>query len=972
MIMRWYDKTVEEVAELTDGDVTNGLSSESAAERLYRNGRNEIFPIEHKTLSGYLSDFSTNGLSLLLILVSLVSLFFKEYLIAISAIVLVGVSYFVTFVAYYSSRKVLERGARNSLPSARVVRDGKLQIVKQDEIVVGDLVQLSAGDIVPCDARIISTDRLFIVETGITDGVGSIEKNADFVEYRNVPPHMCFNMAWASTIVTKGSGLALTCEVGKNTLVRRTGKNRPAAEYHKLAIFDTLGKIGGKMSLFYILAAFVISLAGLFPSVGVNPIMTVLVSLSLGSAGLSEFLVLFAYIIVACGLFDSLREGVGDDTGDEYGGSPGKQGRAVGKRAKKSSLIKNADRLDTLKSVTTVIVPPEAIYSRRDMTLEKIYVSGTLYDASQRDFADKCSRLLKYAVVTTGLYGENKLSNVGDEGSDFYTFEEDAILRAAFENKLYNRSLENEYPLIDFKRKNDYNRFDTSLVRFNGDNTVLLRGEADEILALCTHYCENGRVFRLGPVERSKIEVAATQLMRQAYRVVAIASKTSRFNSLTKLRDSQNDLIFEGFIALIEPILPGVSQTLSRFNKANIKVMLFCDDVSEKDFQIARAIGMVQSRENVITGEEIRALGDENGVLSGEKIIKYTMMTGMTVADKETVIKALKEKGETVAFMGNKLREITLLREADIGITESMYLTSSSDSGKARYDGCEALRFVADALVTMVGTDSGGGLTAVSEVIGSAKNINNNIDRMLRYLLGTQSVRVLLVLWSLLSGKMLLTPTAILVLGLIFDFSAVLIMAFKKPSMRILREEGRDISEKSMMKMSGKCIINGLLCGAFMLASVYLLTLTKVIPTASFAAAVFLSSVTLSASMLLICLGEGSHAKRELRLSRAELIYLLAVLAFTVVCGTVKKITALITTSLVISPSVLVAAFAVPIFAPLFALLTVKIFGGKAFKRFCRRSARRIALARENYKKKKSEKKKSEKAKIDIDFDDEI
>ena len=214
MAERWYDKTVPEVEEITGSDAVNGLSSESAQERLEKNGRNEIFPIEHKTPAQHLSDFSTSGLGLLLVFTSLISLFFKEYLLAASAILLIALSYFVMFTTYYSSRVLLERAARNSLPSAKVIRDGKLCTVKQDEIVVGDLIYLSAGDIVPCDARIVKDNSLYIVETGITDGVRSIAKRSDFVEYRNVPPHMCFNMAWASTIVTKGNGLAIACELG--------------------------------------------------------------------------------------------------------------------------------------------------------------------------------------------------------------------------------------------------------------------------------------------------------------------------------------------------------------------------------------------------------------------------------------------------------------------------------------------------------------------------------------------------------------------------------------------------------------------------------------------------------------------------------------------------------------------------------------------------------------------------------------
>ena len=918
---RWHDKTAQEVAEITGCDLRDGLTEEAAQEKLEAGPKNVIFPIEHKTVGQYMADFSTNGLGLLLVLVALLSLFFKEYVLAVSAVLLIALSYLVMFVTYYNSRVLLERAARNSLPRAKVIRSGKLCSIKQDEIVVGDLIRLSAGDIVPCDARIVKDSSLYIVETGITNGVGSIQKKSDFIEYRNVPPHMCINMAWASTIVTKGSGLAIACEVGKRTLVCRTGKNRPAAEYHKLAIFDTLKKIGGKMSLLYIAVAFVISLLGLLPILGgQSSMMTLLVALSLGAAGLSEFLMLLGYIIVACGLFDSLSRK---------------------RQTKKGSLIKNADRLDTLKKVDTLIVPPESIYSKRQMSLEKAYVSGQLYDVAEDGFSANCLRLLKYAVITTGLYGQNKMGISSDEGGDFYTFEEDAILRSAFECDIYNSSLESEYPLIEFKRKSDYNSFDTALVRFNGDNTVLLRGEANEILASCTHYYENGRYLRLGPVERSKIEVAAVQLMRQAYRVIAVASKISRFNSLTKLRDSQNELIFEGFIALIEPILPGVSQTVSKCAAAGMKVMLFSDEVSEKNFQIARAIGMISSRDDVINGEALRRIAEGDPEQAAEIISKYTMFEGMSVSDKELAIKLLRENGRTVAFLGNKLRELPLLRAADIGMTECLRLTGG-DEENPEVDGCEALRFVSDAVVTMVDMDSSGGLNSAVEVIGSAKNINNNVDRMLRYLICMQSTRFVIVLWSLMSGTMLLSPTAILISGLILDFSAALIMAFKKPSPRILAEKDRDVSEKSIAQTAEKCVEKGIICAVLTLMIAYILNLTGLVASTSLAACVFLSLVTLSASVMMQTLNEGRTARTELRISKMQFLYLAAVTVFVVLSAVFGRFIREITGSSTFSLYSLISAALLPIAGPTLSSLFLRLRVSERIDRGARGAGNKI------------------------------
>ena len=905
MAGRWYDKTIDEVVELTGGDLLNGLSSENAEERLEKNGKNDIFPIEQKSASECISDFSTNGIALLLVLVAIISLFFKEYLLSIFSLALIAVSYLTVFVAYYSSRVVLDRAARNSLPSAKVIRSGRLCTVKQDEIVVGDLLQLSAGDIVPCDARIVKDSSLYILETGITNGVGSIAKKSDFIEYRNVPPHLCHNMAWASTIVTKGSGLAIACETGRNTLVCRLGRNRPAAEYNKLAFLDTLRRIGGKMSLFYIAAAFVIAFLGLLPPFGADSsLMNLLVALSLGAAGLSEFLVLFGYIIVACGLFESLSKR---------------------KQYKKGALIKNADRIDTIKKVDTVIIPPEAIYSKRRMSVEKAYVSGKLHDVSERGFADTCTRLLKYAVVTTGLYGQNKVGVSTDEGGDFYTFEEDAILRYAFECGVYNSSLESEYPLIEFKRKNDINEFDTALVRFNGDNTVVIRGEADEILSRCTHYYENGRVLRLDPIERSKIEVAAVQLMRQAYRVIAVASKTSRYNSLAKLSDSQNQLIFDGFIALMEPILPGVSQTIARCRAAGVKVMLFSDEKGEKNYQIARAVGLLSSRRDVIKGEELRALAASGGENLPETIAKYTMFEGMSISDKQLAIKMLRESGRTVAFLGDKLRELPLLREADVGMTESLSLTGE-DEEKPEVDGCEALRFVADAVVTMVDMDSSGGLNSAVEVIGNAKNINNNIYRMLKYLISMQSVRFVMVLWFLMSGSLLLSPTAILISGLVLDFSAALIMAFRRPSARILAEKDMDISEKSMLKTGKQCFENGAVCGVVAIILIYLSTALSIVPKAALPACAFLSLVAMSASIMMHTLLEGRPVKNELRIGKLQLFYLVAVSAFAITCSIAGNFTRAITLSeSAASVKTLLPAVLICILAPIVSGVLVRL-----------------------------------------------
>ena len=355
-----------------------------------------------------------------------------------------------------------------------------------------------------------------------------------------------------------------------------------------------------------------------------------------------------------------------------------------------------------------------------------------------------------------------------------------------------------------------------------------------------------------------------------------------------------------------------------------MKVMLFSDDVSEKDYQIARAIGMVSSRAEVISGEKLRDIVEKNPDGAASIISKYTMFEGMTVADKELAINKLRESGNTVAFLGNKLRELPLLRSADIGMTECITLTGGQDE-KAETDGCEALRFVSDAVVTMVDMDSSGGLNSAVEVITSAKNINNNIDRMLRYLISSQSARLVLVIWSLLSGRLLLSPVAILALGLVLDLAVALIMAFKKPSVRVLAEKDRDISEKSIIQTLKQCTEKGAICGVLVIVFAYVLSLTKLIPTSSLASCAFLSLVTLSASLMIQTLSEGRAAKSELRVSKMQFVYLLAISALVCLCMVFKGFTCAISGAGSVSNYILIPVLVLPIVAPFIAGLLTKL-----------------------------------------------
>lgn len=125
---------------------------------------------------------------------------------------------------------------RFSLPSAKVLRDGRIYLVKQEQLVQGDVIFVAAGDIIPCDARLVESDGLTVLETGVTQNEKPVIKDASFAEHRMLSPEGRKNMLFASTVVTEGKGKAVVCDTGEDTLVCILGKNTTICDHEKLEV----------------------------------------------------------------------------------------------------------------------------------------------------------------------------------------------------------------------------------------------------------------------------------------------------------------------------------------------------------------------------------------------------------------------------------------------------------------------------------------------------------------------------------------------------------------------------------------------------------------------------------------------------------------------------------------------------------------------------------------------------------------
>lgn len=821
---KWYDHSPQQIAERLGTDISGGLSRAEADSRLKQSGGNIIYPVPKGAFRAYLGHVMTDSMSILLLITAAIQAALEHSAAAVALIICLIINYTASILTYIKAQRVLEDTASGALPVARVMRDGMLYLVRAEDLVVGDVIIVSSGDVVPADCRLIEANDLYAFEAPVTGVPKAQKKDASFRDFHELEPSQQKNMLLASTILTKGSGRAMVVASGQDNLVCRENKAQSLVRHEELAIISALKKYCSGWSLCMIVLVFLLTVIDALTGLRTRGLFDVFLSgLSLAVASMSELYTAFGYIIIACGVYNAVHQFDKPDKG---------------------ALIRNVGCIDKLKDISAVIIPKEGILAANGQSVEAVYTGGVEYTDSVPNYEKRCSMLIKFAVISTALYGRNKLSSVELDPDSTHTAEEQAIIDEAEKHKLYNVALDRDYPILDHMKPGGPSRFETSLVgNFavsnlgNGidgisddareheegeDYLVCCRGELSAILARCRTYTQNGAAVPLDAAASTEIRAAALARGRAAYRVVGIATKTTADSDLTRIENLQSDLNFEGFLAIREPILPGVAKNMSRLRAADINVIMLCDDLSENNLQIAKTAGIADNSTDVIQSKQMDKISD--GMLR-TNIRGYKVYEGLRLDQKKKLIDFLRQDGGTVLFMGRQLDEIGLMREADVSagkaVTISMkgargslrrsrneteYIRSTAENPKL---GCEALKFVADVIVSESDEEGRGSFNALVGAISSSKVIYQNILRMVRYLITSQLARLFIVLYSVIVRYEMMTPAQIIFTGLIVDFAAVMIIAFERPAHDILR------SEENTAGSLKRPLANNMICAAF-------------------------------------------------------------------------------------------------------------------------------------------------------------
>ena len=614
-----------------------GLSIKEAKKRLNENGKNVTIKEEKRGPIYFFINSLKDEFVLILIFLSIINFLLGDKLGSMIIFAISIISAGIRFVQDYSIYKFNQKLKRSVISKCLVVRNNKELEINVTDVVVGDIVKLTAGSIVPADLKLIETKDLFINQSVYTGESILVEKLNKYQDTDNPDLFNLSNIALMSTSVVSGLGTGLVIKTGLNTYLGKVGKKV------KFSKNDTNFDKGIK-SISHLLLKYMIIVC----------IFVVIVD-GIIKQNFNEAL-LFA-LSVAVGITPSMLPMIVNVN----------LAKGSKRLAAKKTLVKNIASIQNLGSIDILCTDKTGTLTENRIVLQEyIDANGTAN-----------MNVLKYAYLNSTY--STGIKNLVDK----------AILNYG---KLHgiDKKIE-KYEKID-EIPFDYTRKRQSVVVKNKNSYLMItKGALEEIISNCKWVLEKGSKSKLNEEKIDNIKEQATAMASNGMQVIALAIKDTYPGSDKFNISFEQELTFIGFVAFLDPAKKGVKETLVNLSKINVKTKILTGDNPYATKNICNMVGL--NSDEILTGIDIDRMSDEELI---SKLDTTDVFARMNPIQKERVVSLYKKCGHIVGYMGDGVNDAPSLSSADVGIsvnTASSIAKESSDiiilqqSLKVVYDG---------------------------------------------------------------------------------------------------------------------------------------------------------------------------------------------------------------------------------------------------------------------------------------------
>ncbi len=743
--MKHYLENIENVFEEVKSN-PQGLSSAEADLRLQQNGKNKLAEAKKDSMIKKFFDQMKDPMIIILIVAAAISAvteyieanaaghsFFPTDTLIILAVVLINA--LLGVIQENKAEKAVEALQKMSAATTKTLRDGKVEIIKSEDLVVGDVILLDAGDAIPADCRIFECASMKIEEAALTGESVPVTKLVNALMRKNdtdeVPLGDRKNMAYMGSTLVYGRGKAVVTATGMDTEMGKIANAIALAEQGKTPLeikLEQLSKILTKLVIGVCIVIFGYNIAMHFISgsdaqfyqVALDSFIT---AIALAVAAIPEGLVAVMTIVLSIG---------------------------VTNMSKKNAIIRKMNAVETLGCTQIICSDKTGTLTQNVMTVVDHYAE------------DEKILATAMALCTN--------AEVDETGKSTGEPDEVALINYAKTLGLMKADLVNAAPRVGEVPFDSGRKMMSTVHAENGKFVQYTKGAPDEILKKCVKALVGGQIVDMTDEIREKISAENTRMGNKALRVFAVAFKEYAAEpTVYESAELEYDMIFIGLTGMIDPVRPEVKDAIIECRGAGITPIMITGDHINTAKAIARDLGILTDDSQAMMGADIDKYTDEEF----EKIVENVFVYARVQPEHKTrIVNAWRSKGYVTAMTGDGVNDAPSIKSADIGV--GMGIT-----------GTDVTKNVAD----MVLTDDN--FATIVSAVGEGRRIYDNIRKAIQFLLGSNLSEVISIFFATIMSFTILDAPHLLFINLVPDSIPALALGLEKPEANIMKRKPR-------------------------------------------------------------------------------------------------------------------------------------------------------------------------------------
>lgn len=760
--MMYYNQSKEDVLNEVKSNDKTGLSTDDALFRLEKDGRNELVSVKNKSIVRLFFEQLNDVLIYVLLGAAILTLIASEYADTIIIVLVVLINAAIGVFQEHKAEKAVEALKNMSTPKALVKRDGVVIEIDSKDVCVGDIVILDAGRFVPADIRLIESSNLQIEESALTGESVASEKDALWISKDDKTPlGDQVNMAFQSTLVTYGRGAGVVISTGMKTEMGKIASILQETTNELTPLQKRLEELGKVLGIIALTVCVIIFGLGLFQ--GNDPMEMFVTAISLAVAAIPEGLAAIVAIVLALG---------------------------VTRMSKKNAIVKKLPAVETLGSVNVICSDKTGTLTQNKMTVQTYYTYHNKRQSLSKTELSQDELMMQKAFILASDATIKEGQAVGDPT-------EIALVELGRVYGLEKEQLDNETPRVAEYPFDSTRKRMSTVVKKDSDFEIYTKGAVDQLLTICTHILVNEEVLSITEAMKDEILEMTLELSNEALRVLGVAYKN--YPSIPKNEQMEEELVFIGLVGMIDPPRLEVKDSIKLAKKAGIKVVMITGDHKNTAFAIAKELGIAESLDECITGQEFDQLSEEERV---KRVNHLSVFARVSPNNKVEIVKAYKENDHIVSMTGDGVNDAPSLKAADIGVAMGI---TGTDVSKGASD--------------MILTDDN--FTTIVDAIEEGRNIYNNIKKAVIFLLSCNLGEIIAIFLAVLFGwPVPLLATQILWINLITDTLPAISLGVDPGDKDVMLEKPRSKKESFFAHGAAtRAITGGVLVGIVTLAA---------------------------------------------------------------------------------------------------------------------------------------------------------